>query len=234
MWKPSRHSPGVNLSTGTNFPTSAAAIFRLVCLGGWLIFSGGCASSTPSAISASGYQTIAKDPRRDTDQARVFTSKAVLLIDQSKWSDAESALQKALDADITFGPAHNNLGSVYLHQENLYQAAWEFQYAVKLMPSQPEPKNNLGLVLEAAGKLDDAIANYDQAMAIEPNNPQFVGNAARARARRGDKDAKSRDLLNRLLAIDNRPDWIQWAREKLVFMGPPPPASATSEPTTVP
>ena len=93
-------------------------------------------------------------------------------------------VRSALEADVTFGPAHNNLGRVYYHQGQLYLDAWEFQYAIKLMPYQPEPKSNLGLVLEAANKLDEAIKNYDEAMNLEPENPQFLGNDARARARR--------------------------------------------------
>ena len=116
---------------------------------------------------------------QNTDQARKLTSDALQSIDQGKWQDAESTLQKAQDADATFGPAHNNMGIVYLHENKLYQAAWEFQYAAKLMPYKPEPKNNLGLTFEAAGKLDDAVDYYDQALTMEPDNPEFVGNEAR-------------------------------------------------------
>jgi Flp pilus assembly protein TadD len=186
----------------------------------------GCASSRNSPDTAAGnYQTIARDPHRDTDLARRETDLAIQLIDHTKWPEAHTALQKALDADVTYGPAHNNLGTVYMHENNLYLAAWEFQYAAKLMPYQPQPRSNLGLVLEAAGKLDEAVDWYDQAIKIEPDNPEFLGNSARARVRRGDKDAKVRDLLVKLAYVDTRPQWVQWARERLVLLGP-----ATTEP----
>ncbi len=133
----------------------------------------GCVHDNGTSGSAGGQV-------RDSVLARSLTEQAMELIEQSKWPQAEALLQKAIEADVMFGQAHNNLGSVYVHENNLYQAAWEFQYAAKLMPYQPEPRSNLGLVMEEAGKLDEAVDSYDQAIKIDPDNPQFVGNAARA------------------------------------------------------
>jgi Flp pilus assembly protein TadD len=189
----------------------------------------GCAS-TPATPGPSPYQTLGKEPRRDSDLARQRTAQAVAMIEKNEWSQAEIILKQALDADVTFGPAHNNLGNVYLHENNLYLAAWEFQYAAKLMPFQPEPKSNLGLVFEAAGKLDEAVDCYEQAVKIEPDNPQFVGNDARARVRRGDKDVKTRDMLAKVVSVDTRPDWVEWARERLALMGPAPSTEPQGEP----
>jgi Flp pilus assembly protein TadD len=196
----------------------------ILAIGGFaLISAGGC--SPNSGDSNSQIIKAPKAPRQDTDLARKTTAHALDLIAQSKWSDAESALLAAIDEDLTYGPAHNNLGTVYLHENKLYQSAWEFQYAARLMPYQPEPKSNLGLVFEEAGKLDDAADAYDQAIKIEPDNPQYVGNAARVRVRRGDKDAKVRELLTKVVSNDTRPDWVSWAREKLVLLGPLPTTS---------
>ncbi|MES1171564.1 MAG: hypothetical protein ABUL56_04300, partial [Actinomycetota bacterium] len=97
-------------------------------------------------------------------------------------------------------------------------AAWEFQYAMKLMPNTPEPRNNLGLVFESAGKLDDAVASYDEAMRLEPDNVQFIGNLTRARVRRGDRDDSVRELLGKLVMRETRPDWADWARGQLATM----------------
>jgi Flp pilus assembly protein TadD len=116
---------------------------------------------------------------------------------------------------VMYGPGHNNLGKVYYHQSKLYLAAWEFQYAAKLMPNVPEPRNNLGLVFESAGKLDDAVGSYGEAMRLEPDNVQFIGNLARARVRRGDRDGEVRELLGKLVLRETRPRWAEWAREQL-------------------
>lgn len=178
---------------------------------------GGCASSAPTEQSST-YQTIGRDPRRDTDTARAENDKALEMMSRSEWHAADAALQRALAADIMFGPAHNNLGKVYYHDNKLYLAAWEFEYAAKLMPHQVEPRNNIGLIFEAAGKWNDAIDNYNKALALEPENPEVVGNAARTHIRRGDTGPEVRDLLTKLVMVDTRPEWADWARKRLALM----------------
>ena len=179
----------------------------------------GCASKRSVQSPSTGdYQTIAEDPNRDTNVAKEENARGVALLTDGKLADAETALKRALTADVMFGPAHNNLGKVYYQQGRYYLAAWEFQYAAKLMPNRPEPLNNLGLVFEAVGKLDDAVASYSKALATEPDNAQYIGNAARARLRRGDRDSEVRDLLNDLVLKDTRPEWVTWARQRLATL----------------
>lgn len=188
----------------------------------------GCASKKPP--EAPNYQTVGRDPRRDTETARVENNKALTQIDKGEWTKAEDSLKKALAADVMFGPAHNNLGKIYYRQNKLYLAAWEFEYAAKLMPHQAEPKNNMGLVFEAAGKWNDAVDNYTQALSIEPENPEVIGNAARARIRRGDADAEVRRLLEKLVMVDTRPQWVSWAKRRLVMIPESPiPANPTTQ-----
>lgn len=182
-----------------------------------LAASPGCTSK--ARPTRADYQTVADAPGRDAATAEQHHARAIGLIDRGEWADAEAALKAALAADVMYGPAHNNLGKVYYHQGKLYLAAWEFQYAAKLMPHQPEPKNNLGLVFESAGKLDEAVTSYDEAMRIEPDNPHYIGNLARARMRRGDRDATVRELLSELVLRETRPAWAAWARTRLAEMG---------------
>lgn len=188
---------------------SAALCLGLSIPGGSMIL--GCAGRG----GAEDYSTVARDPRRDTERAVALNRRAVELLEAGRWQEAETALREALVADVTYGPAHNNLGKAYYHREKLYLAAWEFQYAAKLMPHQPEPRNNLGLVLEAAGKLDEAADVYDEAVDLEPDNIQFLGNLARVRLRRGDAGPEVRQLLEALVLRETRPEWLRWAREQL-------------------
>lgn len=183
------------------------------------LMGGGCAA--PSAPTAGEYLTIEKDPRKDPDAAQRLNSEALAYLQRREFEKAEELLKKALARDVTCGPAHNNLGKVYYHQSKLYLAAWEFQYAIQLMPHQPEPRNNLGLVFEAVGKLDDAVRMYDEALSLQPDDPQLVGNLARARVRRGDHDERTRQLLADLIMKDSRPSWVTWAREKLAALSTP-------------
>ena len=158
---------------------------------------------------------------RDTAAARALNDRAFELIGKSDYAGAEKLLNKSINADVMFGPAHNNLGLVYYHQNKLYQAAWEFQNAIKLMPYVPEPRNNLGLVLERAGKLDTATDHYAKAVSMEPDNPEYLGNLARVKVRRGDHDDQMKKLLEELVMKDSRPEWNHWARMNLFRLNRP-------------
>jgi Tfp pilus assembly protein PilF len=178
----------------------------------------GCSSSHPPANANADYHTLGRDPRRDTDRARDLNDRAADAIRRGDYAEGEKLVRAALAADVMFGPAHNNLGKIYFAQKNLYLAAWEFTYAAKLMKHQPEPRNNLGLVFEASGKFDEAVAEYTEARKLESDNAEILGNECRARLRRGDHDAHVRELLDQLIAVDTRPAWIEWARDRLTLL----------------
>jgi Tfp pilus assembly protein PilF len=168
------------------------------------------------------YRTAPPDPNHDTEAAKKLNNTALRLLEDGCPEKAEQTLQKALIADVNYGPAHNNLGRVYYCQEKHYLAAWEFEYAIKLMPDRPEPQNNLGLVYESVGKFNEAVEAYECARKLQPNNPEFLGNLARARLQRGDPVAELRPLLTDLVFFDTRPCWVAWAKEQLVLASAQP------------
>ena len=73
------------------------------------------------------------------------------------------AAVEALTRDLFYGPAHNNLGVVFLNQDKLYEAANEFEWARKLMPGQPDPHVNLAITMERAVRNEDAYKSYEAA-----------------------------------------------------------------------
>jgi len=171
------------------------------------------------AGTPSGYTTVAKDPRRDTDAARRHNARGIEQLHAGRLDAAEKELRSALEADVFFGPAHNNLGTVYYRRAEYYNAAWEFQYAAKLMAHSAEPRNNLGLVFEAVGRLDEAADWYDKALALAPDAVEITANLARTRLRAGQTDERTRQLLQDIILKDTRPQYTAWAREQLVTMG---------------
>ena len=210
----------------TNSPLQASVISAIVALGA--LGSYGC-SAIPHAKSQ--YTTVSADSSQDEGQAIAETKRAARLARREKWDKTEEALQSALLADVTYGPAHNNLGSVYLRQGKLYLAAWEFEYAAKLMPELPEPNYNLGMVYEQAEQLDQAIDYYSKACKMAPHNPQFIGNLARALLKRSDVAPEAPALLSDLILYDTRPEWVCWARERLALGKSPKPELTLSAST---
>ncbi|MFN8707373.1 MAG: hypothetical protein ACK50J_11880 [Planctomyces sp.] len=167
------------------------------------------------------YETVEVNERYDVETAREEHEEALELLEKSqngkpaKLAEAEAHLQKSLIADITYGPAHNTLGIVYMRQRNFYKAAWEFEYAAKLMPDHFEPHYNLGQLYESADKLETSILYYEQAMALAPRNPEVIGNLANARLKSGCELEEVRPLLEMLIFHDHRAEWISWARDHL-------------------
>jgi cytochrome c-type biogenesis protein CcmH/NrfG len=76
------------------------------------------------------------------------------------------------------------------------------------------------LTFEAGEKLDEAIAEYQKAVDLDPENREVLGNLARARVRRGDQGSEMRQLLSRLLETETRPDWRLWAQRELAARSP--------------
>ena len=192
-----------------------------------LIAGIGCAGASSSTNrsdiykSGSTYETLRTPPTRQTESARLLNAQAVDFVRAGDFDKAETLLKQALTADVTFGPAHNNLGKVYFHQREFYLAAWEFRYAMGLMPTQAEPKNNLGLVYEIVGKLDEAVEVYAQANDAAPDSADYLGNLARARIRRGDRDQEVREILTDLLFKETRPEWVEWAQLEIARINTP-------------
>jgi len=170
----------------------------------------GCQSAPPIAAVPPASGDVAKNQ----ELARAQTDQAFALIENRHFDQAEEQLKKALVADPLYGPAHNDLGLIYFHREDLYNAAWEFENAAKLMPQQAAPVNNLGLVLEKGDKLAEAEKSYSSAVELDPDNTEYAGNYARARIRLGERDDTTRKLLELVILKDRRPEWVTWAREQ--------------------
>jgi len=190
--------------------------FSFLIIAALLIASIGCANSSDN------YHHVQAKRAANPDAARALNTSALTALEDGDLPLAEQHLRQAVAADVGFGPAHNNLGKVYYEQGKLYLAAWEFEYAIKLMPYHPEPRNNLALVLEGVQRFDESITHYEAALNLQPDNPELLGNLARAKLRRGDPPEEVRQLLLDLLLKDTRPEWVQWAKTRLSRHAPQP------------
>lgn len=161
------------------------------------------------------YRTVASSTVAKPRVARRKHEKAIDQMCNNCYPLAEQLLHEALIADASFGPAHNTLGKLYYDQRKFYLAAWEFEHAIKAMPERAEPVNNLGLVYEAVGKLDDAVAQYSLAASMDPEKADYLGNWLRCRIRRGEHASTMRHELQSLIELDCREQWVRWAKLKL-------------------
>jgi Tfp pilus assembly protein PilF len=170
-------------------------------------------------IGCSGHRTAnpyttPSEADRDSLKSQRLTQEAAALIPKDL-TKAQTLLREALTADLYHGPAHNNLGVVYLKQGKLYEAASEFEWAQKLLPGLPDPRLNLGIVLERAGRTDQALAQYSTALEVYPNHLPTLQALARLQIRSGKADDRTKHALEEIALRGENEEWKNWARGQL-------------------
>jgi tetratricopeptide (TPR) repeat protein len=151
----------------------------------------------------------------DTKRARELNSKGVHAWRQGKVDKAERHYRDALIADVNFGPAHNNLGHLYLGQQQFYLAAWEFELAANAMPGRIEPIINLGLVYEHVHRDQQAEVYYRRAFDMNTRSADAISHLVRLLVRAEADKFEINFLLHELLLYDSRSSWRAWAEELL-------------------
>ena len=215
---------------------------RIACLTLCLaaITVSGCARLERRSSNIPQYETVSESSSRNEKLARRKHELALELICENNYCKAEQVLRDALICDVSFGPAHNTLGKIYFDQGKHYLAAWEFEYAQRMMPERPEPVNNLGLVYESIGQYQKAIPYYQLAVDFSPDCANYLGNLIRCRIRSGEDPLMMEEEINHLALIDDRQHWVNWARSQLLLRNnidtdlyPPPPDVLPYEPQSV-
>ncbi len=184
-----------------------------VCVTLASLATGGCSLFEKS--QSKGYITIPDRPQKKADEAKKANTKGLAAMRDGKLDVAEKHFGDALAADVNYGPAHNNLGQVYLKRHQLYLAAWEFQFATSLMPERGESLSNLGLVYETAGQLEKSLEFYEAAHEIDPHDRDALGNLARVSVKLDADPRRIAWLLNEIIMHDDRCDWTDWAKTLL-------------------
>lgn len=166
--------------------------------------------ASPSAVP---YTTNPPADIEFNEQARKLNSHGLRAFEAGKLPKAEELFTRALEVDVSFGPAHNNLGQIFLARHQLYLAAWEFEYASNLMPELVEPIINQGLAYETGERLQRAEEYYQRAYEHTPMHPVAIASLARVRIKLDRDPQEIAFLLDELILHDSRQEWVQWAKE---------------------
>ena len=170
-----------------------------------LLGLGACRSNAPA-----GPYNPPREAARNPVIAERLNREAADLI-ESDPARAEELLRQALSHDLFFGPAHNNLGVVFLAGGKLYEAASEFEWAKKLLPDSPDPRVNLALCLERAARVDAAIESYEAALAVLPDYLPAVQGLACLTLKSGRDDERLGHWLDDIAMRGDDASWREWA-----------------------
>ena len=151
---------------------------------------------------------------RNTSEAERLT-KLASDVAPGNPKQAETLLRQALTADLYHGPAHNNLGVLFLRDGKLYEASVEFEWARKLMPSNPDPRVNLALTLERAGRIGEAIDTYRAALEVAPEDIGATQGLASLTLRSGTANPALDGWLKTIALRGEDERWREWARGRI-------------------
>ena len=120
---------------------------------------------------------------------------------EGKYREAAIQFQNALKIDKNFPDAHYALAKAYEHLSESSAAYAELARTVDLQPTNYAAHIDLGNLLLAGGKIDDAQTHANAVMAAQPNNPDVHALLAAIAIRRGQRDQALIEL-QRALALD--------------------------------
>ena len=94
-----------------------------------------------------------------------------------------------------------------------------YQKAIALDPSYPTPYNDAGILLEEAGRFEEAEKSYRQALTLNPNYLEAHANIAMLYERANQKEKAVYHWMKRYELGDPYDPWTVRAEERLIALG---------------
>jgi len=116
----------------------------------------------------------------------------------------------ALDASDRNAEAWMLMGLIEYKEDRVFDAASCFHRASFLVPDRFEPPYNIGILLESAGRYKQAIESYQAALKLSPNQLEVMENLARCYIRSNTDLDHAKELIDRALLTEQRPQWRLW------------------------
>jgi Flp pilus assembly protein TadD len=139
-------------------------------------------------------EAIAVDDRFHLAKANL----AVLLSGRGRNAEAERLLRQVLASDPAQYDAAYSLGLLLAEEHKHAEAATWMRRAAEGLPRHARARYNLGLVLDKLGRPEDAEQPLREALALEPDELEFLHALALLYLRRGDV-RRAQPLVTRLV-----------------------------------
>jgi Flp pilus assembly protein TadD len=108
----------------------------------------------------------------DANATEAYFSKGMLEVQENRLESARILFNEAAIRDPLHFASLNGLGMIAMRTNENENALTYFQRATGAYSGNASVQANLGLVLMRLGRVNDAIAPLEAALAIEPDNPK--------------------------------------------------------------
>jgi tetratricopeptide (TPR) repeat protein len=135
------------------------------------------------------------------ENVELLNALGFALFQQGQSREAVAALEKALAADPKHVKAHNNLALASVDLGELEVAEAHYRESLALEP-QAAIYSDLGFVLEREGLDDEAVEQYEKALALDPKSATAHYNLGGVLIRRGEAAAAERHFR---AALEGKP-----------------------------
>ena len=105
------------------------------------------------------------------------------------------------------------------HRGDAASALSSYQKAAALDPSYPTPQNDIGVLLEEEGRLEEAEQAYQKALTLNPNYLDPYANLAMLYERMGEKEKAISYWMKRYEMGEPSDPWTAKAEERLLALG---------------
>lgn len=177
-----------------------AMVAGVVVLSGVLPL-GGCANKKKA-----GFDLPAEDPRT-LERALQLTAEGDAAQRSGKHDDAIAKYREALSNRDDVGQTWNNFGLALYSKQMRAEAAQAFRRAADLMPSDPRPLENLGLLYLENDFYDEALKNYSESLGREPNYLPSLRGAMKCAKLMNKSDTAGLERVKRGMMQETDPTW---------------------------
>ena len=126
-------------------------------------------SNKPVEKPSLSFISSSKINKNNLQKTKVYFEQGRIFKKQGKYEEAAFYFQKAIEADRTYVPAHNNLGVLRQNQGQLKEAIISYQNALKLQPNFHPTITNLASIYFLQGELKQAEKLLKVAIKIKPD-----------------------------------------------------------------
>jgi choline-sulfatase len=125
-------------------------------------------------------------------------------IQAGNYPEAQDYIQRVVKGDPKNAYARSALGMILYHNGDLAGAKKELEMAIELNPENVSGDHcNLGIVLTALGRDEEAVASFERALEIDPFRADYCIALARAYLKMGQAE-KAQALYRRAMELEER------------------------------